>query len=94
MNISSMFATGSRILNGDSVGRTRSDLVQQLIPVGRRGYLALDLVGVAGEKRDHDARRGVEPALPDYQMRREVTGGPALAERRRVGSDGAHGLDE
>ena len=94
MNISPMFATGSRSLNGEYSGGPEAILSSSSSQSVDCGDLTFDLGGVAGEERECDPRRGVQPALPDHQMSGEVAGRPVATECGRVGSDGAHGFNE
>ena len=94
MNISPTLISGSSSLNGDSNGgpeATRSSSTFQSL-LG--GHLILDPLGVAGEPRDENARRGIESPFADHQVRGEVPGCPVTAQRGVIGADATHRGDE
>ena len=46
------------------------------------------------EWRGEDAERGVGAMLADHEVRGQVTGGPALAQRGGIGADGEEQVAE
>ncbi|GAA3527826.1 hypothetical protein GCM10023077_02020 [Mycolicibacterium helvum] len=74
--------------------RAGGHLVHQVVPFGVLSHTILDSRRVAREQGDQDAGCGIDTVFANHQVRGQVSGIPAGAQGRCIGSDVAKGDDE